>query len=113
MPNYASELRVSIIMPVMDETVSLRETVDIVMHENRPEDIHEIICVVSELTKPESLAVCKQLEADLPADCMDSATSKALSGRCSARCVWLGEWDSHHADGVGSGDRSSCGEAAH
>jgi glycosyltransferase involved in cell wall biosynthesis len=66
MPNYASELCVSIIMPVMDETVSLRETIDIVMHENRPEDIHEIICVVSELTKPESLAVCKQLEATYP-----------------------------------------------
>jgi hypothetical protein len=62
----AQPISVSIIMPVMDETVSLRETVDIVMHENRPEDIHEIICVVSKFTKAASLAVCKELEAAYP-----------------------------------------------
>jgi glycosyltransferase involved in cell wall biosynthesis len=71
MPRSASEtpatpMAVSIIMPVMDETVSLRETVDIVMRENRPEDIHEVICVVSKFTKPESLAVCQELEQAYP-----------------------------------------------
>jgi glycosyltransferase involved in cell wall biosynthesis len=62
----AQPISVSIIMPVMDETESLRETVAIVMKENRPEDIHEVICVVSEFTKPESLGVCKELEAAYP-----------------------------------------------
>jgi len=62
----AKPISVSIIMPVMDETASLRETIDIVMHENRPEDIHEIIFVVSKFTKPESLAVCRELEAAYP-----------------------------------------------
>jgi len=66
MPNCASEPAVSIIMPVMDETVSLRETVDIVMNENKRENIHEIICVVSPFTRPESLAVCRELEAEYP-----------------------------------------------
>jgi len=58
-------LRVSIIMPVMDETVSLRETVQIVMDENAP-DIHEIICVVSKFTTKEALAVCHELETAYP-----------------------------------------------
>ncbi len=57
---------VSVIMPVMDETVSLRETVRIVMDENPAGEIHEMICVVSRLTAPESLAVCKELEAEWP-----------------------------------------------
>ena len=55
-------MSVSIIMPVMDETVSLRETVKIVVAENAPADIHEIICVVSKFTRPESLAICRELE---------------------------------------------------
>jgi glycosyltransferase involved in cell wall biosynthesis len=58
-------LRVSVIMPVMDETVSLRETVRIVMEENRA-DIHEIVCVVSNFTAKEALAVCRELEAAYP-----------------------------------------------
>jgi glycosyltransferase involved in cell wall biosynthesis len=67
MPHSASKpISVSIIMPVMDETVSLRETVDIVMNENRPEDIHEIICVVSKFTKPGSLRVCEELAVAYP-----------------------------------------------
>ena len=71
MPYSASEsatkpISVSIIMPVMDETESLRKTVDIVMSESRPGDIHEIICVISKFTKPESLRVCEELEAAYP-----------------------------------------------
>jgi glycosyltransferase involved in cell wall biosynthesis len=52
-------------MPVMDETVSLRETVQIVMEENGA-DIHEIVCVVSKVTTREALAVCRELEAAHP-----------------------------------------------
>jgi len=59
-------LAVSVIMPVMDETVSLRQTIQIVMDENRREDIREIICVVSPFTKPESLAICRELEESHP-----------------------------------------------
>jgi hypothetical protein len=58
-------LTVSIIMPVMDETASLRETVGIVMDECGP-DVHEIICVTSKFTKPESIAVCEELAARWP-----------------------------------------------
>lgn len=59
-------IAVSIIMPVMDETVSLRETVKVVMDENPREDIHEIICVVSKFTLPESLTICRELEDTYP-----------------------------------------------
>ncbi len=61
-----SPMSVSVIMPVMDETVSLRETLQIVMQENPGGVIHEIICVVSKFTTPESLAVCKELELSHP-----------------------------------------------
>lgn len=60
-----NRLTVSVIMPVMDETASLRETVQIVMEENGA-DIHEIICVVSKVTTREALAVCRELEAAHP-----------------------------------------------
>jgi glycosyltransferase involved in cell wall biosynthesis len=59
-------IAVSVIMPVMDETVSLRETVQTVMDENPHTNIHEIICVVSQFTLPESLAVCRELEEIYP-----------------------------------------------
>lgn len=51
---------VSIIMPVMDETTSLRETVEIVMAENGSA-IHEIICVTCEFSTPAALKVCHEL----------------------------------------------------
>ncbi len=54
------EPKVSVIMPVMDETLSLRETVEIVMNESGPA-IHEIICVTSKFSTPGALAVCKEL----------------------------------------------------
>jgi glycosyltransferase involved in cell wall biosynthesis len=60
-----AEPRVSIIMPVMDETTSLRETVEIVMHENGPA-IHEIICVTSKFSTPAALAVCHELAGEWP-----------------------------------------------
>jgi glycosyltransferase involved in cell wall biosynthesis len=59
-------IAVSVVMPVMDETVSLRRTVQIVMDENPHEDIHEIICVVSRFTAAKSLEICRELEAAYP-----------------------------------------------
>ena len=59
-------MSVSVIMPVMDETVSLRETVQVVIWENPRDIIGEIICVVSKATAPESLAVCRELELAYP-----------------------------------------------
>jgi len=56
-------MAVSVILPVMDETVSLRETVQVLLGENPRADIHEIICIVSKFSTPQSLAVCAELEA--------------------------------------------------
>jgi glycosyltransferase involved in cell wall biosynthesis len=60
-----SDLKVSVIMPVMDETTSLWETVEIVMDENGPV-IHEIICVTSKFSTPAALAVCQELAEKWP-----------------------------------------------
>lgn len=59
------EPTVSIIMPVMDETTSLRDTVEIVMHANGPA-IHEIICLTSKFSSPDALAVCNELAGRWP-----------------------------------------------
>lgn len=59
------DLRVSIIMPVMDETESLRETVRILLEEDASH-ISEILCVVSRFSTRESLAVCQELVARWP-----------------------------------------------
>ena len=64
--NSIRPMSVSIIMPVMDETSSLRQTIQIVLDENAKQDIHEIICVVSKFSNPDSLAVCAELEAAYP-----------------------------------------------
>jgi glycosyltransferase involved in cell wall biosynthesis len=47
-------------MPVMDETASLRKTVDILLTENRS-DICEILIVVCKRTSPSALAVTEEL----------------------------------------------------
>jgi hypothetical protein len=52
-------------MPVMDETVSLRETVEIVMAQDQG-DIHEIICIVSPHSTREAMAVCHELTERWP-----------------------------------------------
>jgi glycosyltransferase involved in cell wall biosynthesis len=54
-------MRVSVLIPVMDETYSLRQTVDIVLAENA-ESVHEILIVVCGRTSPEALAVCREIE---------------------------------------------------
>lgn len=61
----ARPIAVSILVPLMDETVSLSETVHSVMNENGS-DIHEVICVVSKFTTREALAVASELENEYP-----------------------------------------------
>jgi glycosyltransferase involved in cell wall biosynthesis len=51
-------MRVSVILPVIDETVSLRKTVEILLAENRP-DIFEILVVGCKLTTPEAVSVAE------------------------------------------------------
>lgn len=56
---------ISIILPVINETFSLEETVDILMKEDQP-DIKEIIAVVAKITTPESLVVIQKLQNKYP-----------------------------------------------
>jgi glycosyltransferase involved in cell wall biosynthesis len=58
-------MRVSVLIPVMDETCSLRETVRIVLAENAA-SVHEILIVVCVRTSPDALQVCRELEAAHP-----------------------------------------------
>ena len=53
-------IKVSILLPVIDETTSLRKTVEILLAENR-ESIQEILIVVCKKTTPEAMAVCEEL----------------------------------------------------
>jgi glycosyltransferase involved in cell wall biosynthesis len=56
------QMQVSVILPVMDETTSLRKTVDVLMAENLP-NIAEILIIVCKHTTPAALEVCEQLLA--------------------------------------------------
>lgn len=58
-----ASMRVSVLLPVMDETESLKETVRILMEENS-QAISEILVVVCARTAPESLAVCEALQRE-------------------------------------------------
>jgi glycosyltransferase involved in cell wall biosynthesis len=58
-------MRVSVILPVMDETESLKETIRILLEENR-RFISEILIVACARTTPESVAVCEALEHEQP-----------------------------------------------
>jgi len=51
----------SVILPVMDETVLLKKTVEIILADCRP-DIAEILIVLSGKTAPESVEACRQLK---------------------------------------------------
>ena len=53
-------LKTSIIVPLMNETYSLQQTVDIVMTENK-NDIFEIIIVVAKRTSTESMGIAQEL----------------------------------------------------
>lgn len=59
-------LSVSVILPVIDETVSLRDTVATLLAENA-RDLAEILIVACGKTTPESLQVCRELARAHPA----------------------------------------------
>ena len=58
-------LRVSVILPVIDETASLRTTVQILLAENSP-DVAEILIVTCGKTTEPALAVCRDLVSQHP-----------------------------------------------
>ncbi len=58
-------LAVSVILPVVDETESLRETVRILLEENRP-DLYEILIVMGKITKPAARAAAERLAGEHP-----------------------------------------------
>ena len=58
-------MNISVILPVMNETFSLEETVDILLKEN-PGDIFEIIIVTASRTIPESLHTIERLVLQYP-----------------------------------------------
>jgi hypothetical protein len=60
LPITTSFKSASVILPVMNETVSLRETVDIIVSEAQP-DICEFLIVVCERTQKQSLIVIEDL----------------------------------------------------
>ncbi len=56
-------MNVSVILPVIDETVSLRKTVDVLLADNRA-NIGEILIVACDKTSREALAVCNALASE-------------------------------------------------
>jgi glycosyltransferase involved in cell wall biosynthesis len=58
-------MNVSVILPVIDETVSLRQTVEILLAENR-EHLGEILIIVCKKTNQAALDVCSELTRDYP-----------------------------------------------
>lgn len=56
---------VSIILPVINETISLRQTVEIILRDVKRELIKEIIIVVCKRTTPEAAATITELKAEL------------------------------------------------
>jgi glycosyltransferase involved in cell wall biosynthesis len=58
-------MRVSILLPLIDETSSLRKTVETLLLENR-DDISEILVIACEKTTPAALSVCDELQREHP-----------------------------------------------
>ena len=58
-------IRLSVILPVIDETESLIETVRILEKENA-KSIEQILIIVCKITTPEALRVCELLRNDFP-----------------------------------------------
>jgi glycosyltransferase involved in cell wall biosynthesis len=54
------QFALSVILPVVDETESLRETVRLLLADNSA-DIAELLLIVCKLTTPESLKVCEEI----------------------------------------------------
>jgi glycosyltransferase involved in cell wall biosynthesis len=65
MTTKQSELTVSVILPVVDEAHSLRQTVEILLADN-PGSICEILIVICKFTTPAAIAVCDALRAEYP-----------------------------------------------
>lgn len=59
----------TIILPVLNETYSLRQTVDVIESTCKSDDIAEYLIVVCERTTPGALAVCEEIRARLSAKC--------------------------------------------
>ncbi len=57
---------VSIILPVINETFSLRQSVEIVLRDLPRAEIRELLVVVCKKTTPEALAVVEELRRQLP-----------------------------------------------
>ncbi len=67
MSNLSQKLKfdvASVILPVMNETYSLRQTVEIIENDCG-NDVKEYLIIVCERTKPESLAVCEEIKSRL------------------------------------------------
>ena len=56
---------VSVILPVIDETTALQETVRILLAENR-QSIREILLIVCNKTTPEALRACSEVTGENP-----------------------------------------------
>jgi glycosyltransferase involved in cell wall biosynthesis len=63
-PNVAKLESVTVLLPVINETVSLKQTVEIVLRDARA-DILELLIIVCKKTTPESMAVISQLQKEL------------------------------------------------
>jgi hypothetical protein len=63
-PHVAKLESVTVLLPVVNETVSLKQTVDIILRDARA-DVLELLIVVCKKTTPESMAVISQLQKEL------------------------------------------------
>jgi len=81
-------IRVSIILPVMDETSSLLETARVLLDENR-ESIEEVLVVVCQRTTAAAMAACQQLAASEPSLIRIRQQSRPFLGGAVRDCF---EW---------------------
>ena len=63
-PNVAKLESVTVVLPVVNETTSLKQTVEILLRDNRT-DILELLIVVCKKTTPEAMAVISVLQMEL------------------------------------------------
>jgi hypothetical protein len=63
-PKVAKVESVTILLPVINETISLKQTVDIVLRDARS-DILELLILVCKKTTPEAMAVISELQKEL------------------------------------------------
>ena len=81
-------MRVSVILPVMDETASLKETIRVLLEENS-RTITEILVVVCARTTAESMAVCEALSVNSPPS-SNSAGRSCLSWAAPSAIALIG-----------------------